>query len=206
MKRQLPSLGRGTQMRSIAVRAWRSACSRQIGATEQPSATSRVEIASRASFSTWCPDCCSAALMVDVTMSRGRLQRAGAGRAEPGMDQLREMLATIEARGFARGNFLGLLHILIGRRIISGDGQLVSAGLSWREVAALLKRVRWDRTAVTELGLDLTALPPRDRERFWYAAIVRAAVDSASAVAAGDRLADDLRDSVYRVSPAPAGK
>jgi hypothetical protein len=122
------------------------------------------------------------------------------------MDQLRDMLATIEARGLARDNVVGLLHTLIGRRISRRDGQLVSGGLTWREVAALLKRVRWDRGAVAELGLDPAALPPRDRERFWYFAITRAGVDSASAVAAGDRLAAELRTHGYIVSPAPAGK
>ena len=119
------------------------------------------------------------------------------------MDQLREFLATVEARGVARGNFRGLLHVIVGRRITRTDGTPVSAGLTWREAAALLKRVRWPREAVKELGLDPADLAPRDRERFWYMAIARAGIDSAVVVAAGDRLAEDLRPSGYAVGPPP---
>jgi hypothetical protein len=119
------------------------------------------------------------------------------------MDQLRELLAAIQARGVARGNFLGLLHVLIGRRVTRTDGTAVSAGMTWREAAALLKRVRWDREAVAELGIDPAALPPRDRERYWYSAIARAGVDSAAAVAAGDKLMKALRSLGYEVSRSP---
>jgi hypothetical protein len=119
------------------------------------------------------------------------------------MDQLREFLATVEARGAAHGNFRGLLHVLIGRRITRADGTPVSAGQTWREAAALLKRARWPREAVKELGLDPAELAPRDRERYWYMAIARAGIDSAAVVAAGDRLAEDLRPLGYVVGPPP---
>jgi hypothetical protein len=119
------------------------------------------------------------------------------------MDQLRELMGLVQSRGLARDNLLGLLHVLIGRRINRPDGTAVSVGLTWRDAAALLKRVRWDRKAVTELGLDPAALPPRDRERFWYTAIARAGVDSATAVAAGDRLAEALRALGYETGQAP---
>jgi hypothetical protein len=119
------------------------------------------------------------------------------------MDQLREFLATIAAKGVARGNLLGLLHVLIGRRLKRADGGLVSAGLSWRETAAVLKQVRWDRQDVTELGLDPAGLPPRDRERYWYAVIARAGVDSPAGIAAGDRLAARLHAIGYEVGPPP---
>lgn len=109
------------------------------------------------------------------------------------MDQLRELMGIIHSRGLARDNLLGLLHVLIGRRIRRADGTDISGGLTWREAAALLKRVRWERKAVAELGLDQANLPPRDRERFWYTAIARAGVDSAAAKAAGDRLSESLR-------------
>jgi hypothetical protein len=122
------------------------------------------------------------------------------------MDELRNMMATIEARGFAQGNLRGLLHVLIGRRITKRDGQLVSNGLTWRDAAALLKRVRWDRNTVNEFGLVPGALPPRDRERFWYVAIGRAAVDSPEALAAGNRLAQQMEDADYIVGPPPPGK
>jgi hypothetical protein len=120
------------------------------------------------------------------------------------MEQLRELLGVIQARGAARGNLLGLLHVLIGRRIKKADGTPVSAGLTWRELAALLKRVRWDPAAVEEIGLKPSELPPRDRERFWYTAIARAGVDSGKAIAAGDQLAAALRRLGYEVGPAPA--
>jgi hypothetical protein len=132
--------------------------------------------------------------------------RAGVARPAQGlgMDRLREFLDTVKQHGSAGGNFLGLLHLLIGRRITLADGTPVCPGLSWREAAALLKRVRWDREAVRELGLEPAALPPRDRLRYWYTAIALARVDSAEAAAAGDRLAAALGAAGYRVSPAPA--
>ena len=119
------------------------------------------------------------------------------------MDRLRECLEAIRKQGAARGNFLGLLHILIGRRLVGADGELVSAGMTWRELASLLKKVRWDRETVSELGLDPAALPPRDRQRFWYMAISQSGVNSPAATAAGDRLAEALRGLGYVVGPAP---
>jgi hypothetical protein len=120
------------------------------------------------------------------------------------MDELHEFLNTVDSSGLARGNLLGLLHVLIGRRIRRSDGTPVSAGLTWREAAGQLKRARWQRESVTEIGLDPAELPPRDRERFWYAAISRAGVDSSKAVAAGDRLVRGLHDVGYDVGPGPA--
>src|SRR5262249_35556300 len=108
------------------------------------------------------------------------------------MDRQRELLNAIEQHGLARSNFLGLLHLLIGRRSPLADGTLVSAGLTWRAAAALLKRVRWDREAVRELGLEPDQLAPRDRQRYWYSAISQAQVDSPRAVQAGDQLAAAL--------------
>ena len=95
------------------------------------------------------------------------------------MDRLRELLSQLKAQGLAEGHLLGLLHVLIGRRIHRPDGTAIAAGLTWREVASLLKRVRWGPEAVQELGLDPKTLPPRDRERYWYTVITRARVDSA---------------------------
>jgi hypothetical protein len=119
------------------------------------------------------------------------------------MDALVDFLNDIRTHGRARGNLLGLFHILIGRRIEKADATLVANGLTWRTLAALLKRVRWDKEAVRELGLDPAGLPPRDRERFWYTAIAHARVDSEAAVAAGDRLAEAVRAAGYVVGPAP---
>ncbi len=119
------------------------------------------------------------------------------------MERLRELLELLRTRGTARGNFLGLLHVLIGRRIALEDGTLISAGVTWRELAALLKRVRWEPEAVQEFGLDPAALPVRDRQRYWYTAIAQAGVDRPEAAAKGDRLATALRGLGYVVSPAP---
>ncbi len=116
-------------------------------------------------------------------------------------DRLRDFLDAVAAADVARGSFLGLLHLLIGRRITLADGTPVSAGQTWREVAALLKRVRWDRESAAELGLDPASLPPRDRERFWYAAIVRSGVDSPAAAAAAQQLAALLPTLGYQVVP-----
>jgi hypothetical protein len=122
------------------------------------------------------------------------------------MDRLREFLEAVRARGAARGLFLGLLHVLIGRRVTLADGTVVSGGLTWREAATLLRMTRWEPDAVVELGLDPTTLPVRDRQRFWYSAIAQANVGSAAASAAGDRLATALVALGYEVGPGPGGK
>jgi hypothetical protein len=119
------------------------------------------------------------------------------------MDRLREFLDVVREQGHATGNFRGLLHVLIGRKITKADGTEVSNGLSWRAVAALLKRMRWDRDVVRDLGLDPDDLPPRDRQRFWYQAIVQASVDSPEAAAAGDRLGRSVANADYVVGTAP---
>ena len=121
------------------------------------------------------------------------------------MDRVRHFLSDVKQRGLAQGNFLGLLNVLIGRRIALADNTPISAGLTYRELAAHLKRVRWEREAVAELGIEPASLPPRDRERYWYQAIAQARVDSPQATAAGDRLAEQLRGAGYDVGPAPGG-
>src|SRR5437016_1396363 len=100
------------------------------------------------------------------------------------MDARIQLLNDIKNRDLARGHFLGLLNLLIGRRIERSDGTLVSNGMTWRELAALLKRVRWSKEAVEELPLQHADFAPRDRERFWYTVIAHAGVDSERAAAA----------------------
>ena len=112
---------------------------------------------------------------------------------------MREFWDDLKRHGHAQGNFLGLLNVLIGRRIEKADGTLISVGLTWRETAAWLKKARWDKEAVRELGLTPAQLPPRDRQRYWYAAITGAKVDSPEATAAGDRLAEALAEAWYVV-------
>ncbi len=119
------------------------------------------------------------------------------------MESLRELLEAVRDRAAVRKRFRGLLHILVGRRIARSDGTLVSSGMSWRDLAALLKKMRWDRDAVSQWGIDPAELPPRDRERFWYAAIARAALDSPQAVAEAEQLIPILEPLGYSVGPAP---
>ena len=58
-----------------------------------------------------------------------------------GKDLLHEFLVTVEQSGATKGKLRGLLHILVGRRVTQKGGALVSSGLSWRVLAAELKRV-----------------------------------------------------------------
>jgi hypothetical protein len=119
------------------------------------------------------------------------------------MEQLREMLEAVRKAGLARGRFRGLLHVLIGRRIRTAAGEVLSTGMSWRDLAGLLKRVRWDRDAVRELKLDPAALPPRDRQKYWYSAIAQANLATAEAAAEGDQLVEPLQRLGFVVGPSP---
>ena len=121
------------------------------------------------------------------------------------MDGVQTLLDEVRHHGLAEGNLRGLLHVLIGRRITKADGALVSPGLTWRDLAARLKAVRWDKDAVREIGLNPADLPPRDRQRFWYTVIGHAQVDTAAAIEAGNRFAVKLAAIGYVVSPPPAG-
>ena len=120
------------------------------------------------------------------------------------MDARLQLLNRIKREGWAEGNFLGLLNVLIGRRIEGADGTLIANGITWRELAALLKKVRWDKAAATELSLEGVALPPREREKYWYAAIAHAGVGLPHAAAAGNCLAERLRAAGYAVGEAPS--
>ncbi len=119
------------------------------------------------------------------------------------MDELSKMLVELKASGQAKGHFLGLLHVLIGRRILNSDGTVLSAGTSWRDLSILLKKIRWDPEYVREIAIDPATLPPRDRQRYWYQTISLARVDSPDAIAAGSRFAGVLRELGYDVSSPP---
>ncbi|HMF18057.1 MAG TPA: hypothetical protein VKE98_12670 [Gemmataceae bacterium] len=113
------------------------------------------------------------------------------------MDAQRDLLEGIKEH--SQGNFLGLLRVLIGRRIKKADGTVISNGLTWRELAALLKKAHWNTDCVRELGLDPDKLAPRDRQRFWYTAIAQAGVDTEKATQAGEKMAEVLRKQGYVV-------
>jgi hypothetical protein len=117
------------------------------------------------------------------------------------MNRLRELLLCVQKNEEMAANLLGLLNVLIGRCITASSGEEVSRGMSWREAAALLRTVRWDKSAVRHLGLNPAGLPPRDRARFWYAAIAQAGIDSSKACRAGDQLAAALKKAGYTVTP-----
>jgi len=122
------------------------------------------------------------------------------------MDQLATFLDDVRRHVALSGHFRGLLHLLIGRRIVAPDGTVISTGQTWRSVAALLKKVRWNKDAVSEVGLEPAELPPRDRERYWYTAITRALVDSEEARRSADHIAAALRARGYLISGGPAEK
>ncbi len=119
------------------------------------------------------------------------------------MDGFAEFLQVVKRQHLAQGNFLGFLNVVIGRRIQTAQGEIVSTGVPWRVLAQELKKVRWDKEAVRELGLDPKGLPPRDRERYWYTAIAQAQVGSAKAFEAGDRFAEVLAQVGYVVGTPP---
>ena len=119
------------------------------------------------------------------------------------MEALRVFLGEMKQKGIARGNLLGLLNVLVGRRVEKAGGALISAGCSWRSLAGYLKLVRWDKQAVRELGIDPAMLHPRDRVRYWFQAMSQIALDSEEANQAGDRLAAVLAKAGYVVGPGP---
>ncbi|MCI0376069.1 MAG: hypothetical protein L0215_00535 [Gemmataceae bacterium] len=115
------------------------------------------------------------------------------------MDALNPFFENIKKNALAQGNLLGFLYVLIGRRIVNSKGETVSAGMTWRELSDWLKKVRWEPEGVRDLGLSPNELPPRDRQRFWYAAISRAGIDSPQAKEAGENFAEILRRHGYQV-------
>jgi hypothetical protein len=121
------------------------------------------------------------------------------------MDGIRELLGAVLENGLAAGHFRGLLHIAIGRKVTRPDGSVVTCGVTWRELAPLLKQLRFDRELVREVGADPDALAPRDRQRFWYSAIALARVDAPEAVAEAEKLAERLKPLGFVVGPPPSG-
>lgn len=119
------------------------------------------------------------------------------------MDDVRTLLEALDDKPFLQGHLRGLLHILIGRRITKADGTVVSSGLTWRQLATLLKASKFDKDLVAELGADPDALAPRDREKMWYLAIALARVDSLDAIEQADRLMPSLKQLGFSVGPSP---
>src|SRR5436190_14582314 len=139
-----------------------------------------------------------------LTPESERVRVADSGRSHR-MDGIRDLLETARTNGLVAGRFRGLLHIAIGRTVTKPDGTKLSAGLTWREVAALLKNLRFDPELGREVGADPDTLSPRDRERYWYAVIAMARVDRPEAVAEAEKLIAPLKEHGYVVAPAPGG-
>jgi hypothetical protein len=120
------------------------------------------------------------------------------------MDGVREFLDAVRHHQLVKGHFRGLLHLAIGRTISRRDGTVISRGVTWRELAEVLKLLRWDRELVREYGLNPDDLPPRDRQRFWYSAIAAARIDSNEARGEADKLVPLVAKLGYVVSQPPA--
>jgi hypothetical protein len=119
------------------------------------------------------------------------------------MDQIQDVLTVIRDKKLAKSRLRGVFHVVIGRRITKPDGTLVSAGITWRELANHLRDLRFDPDLVNELEVDVESLSPRDRFKFWYAAIGLAKVESPTAYAEADKLVAALKPLGYIVGPAP---
>src|SRR5262245_42424376 len=96
-----------------------------------------------------------------LTPESGRERVAGSGRSHR-MAGIRDLLETARTNGLVAGRFRGLLHIAIGRTVAKPDGTRLSSGLTWREVATLLKALRFDPELGREVGADPNTLSPRD--------------------------------------------
>ena len=121
-----------------------------------------------------------------------------------GMDRLAALLELVRDRGLVAGHFRGLCHVVIGRRVTGVAGEPVSAGVTWRELSALLRDLRFDKNLVTEVGANPDDLAPRDRQRYWYSAIALARPDSVEARVQADALIAALAQLGYAVGPPPA--
>jgi hypothetical protein len=119
------------------------------------------------------------------------------------MDAIRPFLDAVRDKNLALGRLRGVFRAAIGRRIALADGTVLSTGLTWRQLAAALKNSRFDKDLVREIGADPETLSPRDRERFWYAAIGLAQVNSAEARVQADSLAIALKPYGIVIGPDP---
>ena len=115
------------------------------------------------------------------------------------MDALIQLFDLIQTKQLANGNLLGMLNVLIGRKITGPKGNVLSSGFAFRDLAAWLKKTRWDPNHAKEIHSGTDALPPRDRQRYWFAVICQAQVDSEEAKKAGERFAAILAKEGYMV-------
>ena len=108
------------------------------------------------------------------------------------MNILSDFLEFVNTQGLAVGRLRGLFHICIGRTIRSNE-KIISGGVTWRELARLLKNLKFDKSLGQEVNADSDELNPKDRERYWYAVIAMAQPDSIVASIQAQELADQLQ-------------
>ena len=113
------------------------------------------------------------------------------------MDSIDQFLLAVKTKSHHLGRFLGLLNLLVAYRITDESGQVVSNGLTFRQVSEKLKKSRWNPDDVETLGLKSVELPQRDRLRFWYVALVRAGVGGSKAMMEADTLAKAVKKVGY---------
>jgi hypothetical protein len=119
------------------------------------------------------------------------------------MKALGTFLSWLETRKLMEGRVRGLFHILVGREIVDKRGDVISNGLTWREVAEAFAAAHINTAHVEQLGLDPEKLAPRDRKRFWYAAIMTAKPDSLEAREEAEKLIAALKPHGYQIGDAP---
>jgi hypothetical protein len=119
------------------------------------------------------------------------------------MHGTQRFLEQVHNHRLASGHLRGVFHIAIGRKVTDPDGNVVSSGVTWRELAVLLKEAKYDRELVRELGADPDTLSPKDREKFWYAAVTLAKVDGPEARQQADALIALLKPHGLIVGPPP---
>lgn len=109
------------------------------------------------------------------------------------MEGVQTVLEVIREHHLAKGRLRGVLHLLIGKSLAAADGTLLTSGLTWRQLAAALRTARFDKKLAAEVGADPETLSPRDRERFWYAVIGLAHVESAEAILEAEQVLKALK-------------
>lgn len=119
------------------------------------------------------------------------------------MDGLIEFLETLRRNHLVLGNFRSILHIVIGRTIRTLDDQIISAGVTWRVLSKLLQELRWDKELVRELGFKPDDFSPRDRQRYWFQAMMNTKLTGSEVSQAADEFSKLLVPLGYLVGPAP---
>lgn len=108
------------------------------------------------------------------------------------VDTLSDFLEFVNTQGLAVGRLRGLFHICIGRTIRNNE-KIISEGVTWRELAKLLKHLKYEKSLGNEVNVDSDDLNPKDRERYWYAVIALAQPDSVTATTQAQELANRLQ-------------